>query len=587
MDIRNELMEAIDLSFTKEHLTTGYLPYILRLFSIDKLPVADLRIQHLLSKKNRNKEELVTLVAAVFSAEELFREFFSMIPEEVRQLFEILMWEDGFLHEDVIKFDYGIEPTIHDKGAGWRSDSELKKEFHLLSAKKEYNWTAGYQYFLGIPQPLRKEIIDYFEKPKEYYLQPVMEIPGELQQFNAEKTIFQELPRLLVYANQDNIKLTTSGMPVASGYAKMRKALSLREYYEELPKPYDTIRTSLIATLLAESAKTVVSQDGLQSLEQLFAYFTNSFYPLHLLHHLKGLSYINDYDKYKTGKAYIDILREFPEEGSWVSMDNIYKFSSYRSISLKPAADYPLSRYAYYPVKTDGYTRKIEVNVYSYNKLIKKPVLQAGFSLFAAFGLVEAAYEEPAGEEEGEEDNPFYHKLSYVRLTSLGEYLSGRTKIYNPPQTEDKAEIQLLGDSLNILSDKPSQTVDVLLESFTVKVGSSRYKTDFATFMKGVRNADDLEAKISLFRQTVSSDLPPNWQAFFNTLKLKCDPLQTLEPHVAYQLSREDQEMISLVAKDPVLKQLVIKAEGLIILVMKKDLTKFKNRLKEFGYLPE
>ena len=105
--------------------------------------------------------------------------------------------------------------------------------------------------------------------------------------------------------------------------------------------------------------------------------------------------------------------------------------------------------------------------------------------------------------------------------------------------------------------------------------------------MKGVGNADDLEAKISLFRQTVSSEQPPNWQAFFNTLKLKCDPLRGIEPHMAYQLSREDQEMIHLVAKDPVLKKLTIKAEGLIILVMKKDLTKFKNRLKEFGYLLE
>ena len=56
---------------------------------------------------------------------------------------------------------------------------------------------------------------------------------------------------------------------------------------------------------------------------------------------------------------------------------------------------------------------------------------------------------------------------------------------------------------------------------------------------------------------------------------------------MAYQLSQNDKEMIHLVAKDPVLKQLVIKAEGLIIIVMKKDQAKFKNRLKEFGYLLE
>lgn len=286
----------------------------------------------------------------------------------------------------------------------------------------------------------------------------------------------------------------------------------------------------------------------------------------------------------------MDILREFPEGGGWVSMDNIYSFSSFRSLNLKPADDYSLSRYVYFPFERNGYARKEQITAHNYHRLIRKPLLQAGFFLFAAFGLVDAAFEEPKEDDDREGDKqltPYYHTLRYIRLTSLGAFLCGRTKEYVPPKTEQKAEIQLLDDSLNILSDKPSQTIDLLLENYTVKVGSSRYKTDFGIFMKGVRNTDELESKINLFRQTITNKLPPNWQAFFNTLRLKCDPLKSIGPHMAYQLSREDQEMINLVAKDPVLKNLVIKAEGLIILVMKNDQAKFKNRLKEFGYLLE
>lgn len=583
--VRSEIREAIEESFTKENLSAGYLPYITKVYFNSSDLLTDAGYQGIMLKKSKNKADLVTLLAPIFSDRKLFMEFLSLIPDEARKLFNVLMWEDSFVHEKNIRSEYGIDVSDRLRNAGWKGEGELKKEFFLFSYRRVYNWNEGYQYLVGIPHSLKKELLGYFDKPEGFYLQPAGEIPENLYQFQGEEIIFEELPRLLVYANQDNIKLTTSGIPVASTYSKMRKALAVKEYYEGLPKPFDSLRTSLIATLLAQAGKQSATQDNLKSLKQLFTFFAEKFYPFNLLQHLKGLGYVSDHHKFKLGKSFVDILQEFPGE-EWVSMDNINKFAAYRSLHLKPAEDYFLSRHTYFPVEKRGYTQKEQIDSSNYKRLIQKPLLQAGFFLFAALGIVDAAYENPE-ESVGNEEEPYFHTLRYVRLTPLGAYLCGRSKEYVPPKTEEKAGIQLLDDSLNILSDKPSQTVDLLLENYTIKVGSSRYKTDFGIFMKGVRNADDLESKINLFRQTVTNRLPQNWENFFNTLTLKCDPLKSIGPHMAYQLSKEDQELIQLVAKDPVLKKLAIKAEGLIILVMKADQAKFKNRLKEFGYLLE
>ena len=44
-------------------------------------------------------------------------------------------------------------------------------------------------------------------------------------------------------------------------------------------------------------------------------------------------------------------------------------------------------------------------------------------------------------------------------------------------------------------------------------------------------------------------------------------------------------ELIRLVAQDPVVKTLVIKAEGYLVLVPKGNMAALKRRLQEFGYL--
>lgn len=45
-----------------------------------------------------------------------------------------------------------------------------------------------------------------------------------------------------------------------------------------------------------------------------------------------------------------------------------------------------------------------------------------------------------------------------------------------------------------------------------------------------------------------------------------------------------DQEIRRLLASDPVLREIVLKAEGLRIVARREDLKKLAKRLEEFGY---
>ena len=75
-------------------------------------------------------------------------------------------------------------------------------------------------------------------------------------------------------------------------------------------------------------------------------------------------------------------------------------------------------------------------------------------------------------------------------------------------------------------------------------------------------------------------------EQFFQTLLQHCHPLQEdITGYKHYTLQPTNRELIQLVTTDPVLRQLVIRAEGYRIMVKTTDLKKFETQLKKHGYL--
>ena len=95
-----------------------------------------------------------------------------------------------------------------------------------------------------------------------------------------------------------------------------------------------------------------------------------------------------------------------------------------------------------------------------------------------------------------------------------------------------------------------------------------------------------MESKIKIFRQFISSELPPLWQQFFQSLLQHCHPLT--EDKIAYKrytIDPQNRDLGQLITTDPVLREIVIRAEGFRIMVKNDDLKKFETQLKKHGYL--
>jgi hypothetical protein len=82
----------------------------------------------------------------------------------------------------------------------------------------------------------------------------------------------------------------------------------------------------------------------------------------------------------------------------------------------------------------------------------------------------------------------------------------------------------------------------------------------------------------------VSATPPPIWEGFFERTLARIAPLNLESDYLVLKVS-PDEEIRRLLASDPVLREIVLKVEGLRIAVRQCDLTKLAKRLEQFGYL--
>ena len=176
--------------------------------------------------------------------------------------------------------------------------------------------------------------------------------------------------------------------------------------------------------------------------------------------------------------------------------------------------------------------------------------------------------------------------VEYVRLTPLGRYAFELEQSYEAPHIEQKAYFELDPDRLIIRSLVEPNPYAQLLRDTSAPISKNRFETSASSFLANCKSREDVENKIAVFRQFISSELPPLWKQFFDLLLRHCHPLQPdTESYKHYRLSSDDTELIHLITTDEQLRRLVIRAEGYLILVRQADMRKFEEVLKKHGYL--
>ena len=312
-------------------------------------------------------------------------------------------------------------------------------------------------------------------------------------------------------------------------------------------------------------------------------YFQEYLMPL-LLPHIKGLRQrLIEFNSMELmTNLLLDSLRAEPD--AWLSFSDLLL----RSFT---SSDYPylLVQYPALLFNPGSQLERAElVNDFS-NKVFTSDsfVMEFGFTSLQALGVLLSSMgmAELALSPLHRSESPFA-RAEYLRLTALGRYALGVVSEYEPPQIEQQAYFELDPERLIIRSLVEPNPYAQLLKDTSLPISKNRYETSASSFLANCKSREDVENKISVFRQFISSELPPLWKQFFDMLLKRCSPLKPdSSSYKHYRLSPDYIDLIRLITTDEQLRQLVIRAEGYLILIRHENVRRFEELLKKHGYL--
>jgi len=589
------VMEALS-GYTKAELEAGMKGYVTK-FIVEKKSFLDERgimgfepLLKLRKYRKYRKSDLLELCAIPFLEKETFQAFLQTLPAPLQILFKELTYNKS-LNSDEIEQKFNIriaDREYHKSSIYGYNPLKVKREFNIF--KELETWSYGPSPArIYIPGGLRVILLDYFDIPEEANLQAVSSpVPTEYVYEAGEENISQELFRLIAYQQQGQIKLTSKDRPVHSTISKMNRSLNIKEFFAgNKNKLFKHLRTQFLAYLIVYLAKKDIQLPAQELIKKLILEgFQEKFgTPAMVLSHLKGMGYLTLRD-FEYFEFYIlKMLSNFPQE-EWLSIENIKENIKYTIPGLEPLRPYNLDKLYFQFDDPKHYTDRHDVKGYSYSDVIVEPFIKGLFFFFASWGLVDIAYNLPTDPEVlGKTYYSPYDGLKYVRLTSLGAYVLGKKNEYEFSGNE-KHSLVLSSDALIITADPDDATAEIILDPYSRKITPQRYLVENQIFLKNIKTKKELKNRIDLFKQSLElKEFPNNWNTFFKELELKVNSLIEIKKVKVFKIPEDNQPLRMIIAKDPTLKKLILKAEDFHILLFEANAAKFRKRLQELGYL--
>jgi len=554
----------------------------------EMLPTSDLlktAFDKVANKKGLNKAELAALCLGVFENKTIYQAFVKTLPGYIQILFEKLLWQKALTAKDAEAIT-GATLLEEQKYGFSYIEHRLKNELYIFGVNELNFWSGEVRksYLLYLPGILKEILAEYYPKPLFYNFIPIDHTPDGQYFFYGEKQILMDMPAVLSYHLQAAIKYTNYGKPNESTINKMQRVCNVAEFYHN--DDLKNLRTQFLAGMLHHFKITDISADTTELLKNIFEeHYKHIFTPQIILTHLKGWGYINpSYNEDKSFPLLLEVFKKMPVD-KWISIENLHEYINTRSIDVKGVESYAINNYLYFdaPSKYGNYTDKTQASVNA-ERLVRVPFINGAVFLLAAFGLFDVCYQDVNTKAINNTYFSPYEGLLYYRLTPLGAYILGLSKTYTAEIATPKNKLHLSEDSLMILGEGDINVLDVMLAHFTEKEGNGRYRVTSAAFFKDCKNRASIDAKIALFKKTISAKLPHYWEAAFGEWKANAKKVKENMHMAVFNIPHDAKDLQSLLAKDTILKLVIHKAEGFHILVARDNEAKFRHRMKELGY---
>lgn len=441
--------------------------------------------------------------------------------------------------------------------------------------------------YLFLHPAFRKLFAPIFFPEVSYSLKFHEELPAQgLFTFNGEADFIRCYPILQALYKQGILTMGKNKM-LATTIKKASKQSCMKEFFEgNVPKELNGIRANIIlpaVTMLFDYTKRQKDKKAEDLLKELKSYF-HIYYPdivSVLLPDINGIKSSKLIES-TIGALIMDAifaLTNTPQ--GWISISDIVNKLLIHPIgqnSLQVFKPYQLEGMDLFNKTTGEY-----VHLGNLTEHLGIPFLKGLYFLMGGLGMLELAYEYPS-----QVSSSAFNSLKYIRLTELGKYALGMVQTYTPPAQEKKKLFHLDSERLLIRSLEPGNPYESMLQDTAIPIGGYRFIMNSDSFLKNCKTEKDVTDKIDFFKQFISQEKAPEvWTSFFDSLLKQCHPLKKIKSdnYVIYQLDGNNKELICLLTTDSVLKSIIIRAEGYMILVDVKNQKKLIDRLKTYGYL--
>lgn len=549
------------------------------------------------SSQKAQKKELVNILANIYTNREQFQELLKNLPNDVIKIFKLLVWEGGKYRTEELEKE--LELSIIQTST--TSSKVIPVNIHFLFFGFEKNNTFSLNtndYKIFLPNLIRNTLKEYFEAPEYYYLKKVesMEI---IDYINEDKSnILNYLPLYCNYVNSNNINYSKQDKPSKASVKAMKEYFGIKEFYDHEDKEVEQLKTELFAVFFKDLNVSVYknSTEMLKSLVDNFDNLKSNYFLDTLISHIKGKGDIRNNPDYiernkKVKSSFVELIKSLPNE--WISVENIIKYCFYRNLFFD-LFDPTFAESNLYFDETKkasnsySYGQKSYIKEELYNDLIKAPLIKGLMFLFSALGIVDIAYNMPKNNvyrQKNQEYLSVFDELKYVKLSSLGEYILGLKEDFNYEiVTTETINIELDEELLLIKLSGNDKYKILFIESLSEKISDNTYKVTFSSFLNGCNTKEDLENKISTFKNELNLTLPTIWNTFFNKLIDNTKSIIRKNDIEIYKIDSSDLDLLNLLSLDDVLRKNILKAEKSYIAVSQNNIPIVRKRLNEFGY---
>ena len=139
---------------------------------------------------------------------------------------------------------------------------------------------------------------------------------------------------------------------------------------------------------------------------------------------------------------------------------------------------------------------------------------------------------------------------------------------------------------LLVTLSNPDTSMRGILDRFARPVSANRYAVTAETFLRNCKDSGDIDRTISLIRNFVCPEPPDNWIEFFSRIRRQaCAVAVDDTDYEVFVIDREDKELQQYLAMSPEMREIAICAQGFRVLVELGNLPRFKELLRDKGYL--